>query len=175
VFLVTRRATSAKKENVFSALVQQFPVPVFPYPNADRHSGYYRYKRGDVFTDRQKKPVEGKKDYGTIYAVFYDNHDAEGNSIVLYGDNVQTSPQVVAIAKVPDIDDTPEWTHFDLDFVYKKEVDAQKLRNMGYVAWPINIHLYPPGSNQSRVLCAALKSNPAKYAWRAHYPHEMDG
>ena len=38
VFLVTRRATSAKKENVFSALVQQFPVPVFPYPNADRHS-----------------------------------------------------------------------------------------------------------------------------------------
>ena len=64
--------------------------------------------------------------------MFYDNHDTDGNSIVLYGDNVQTSPQVVALAKVPDIDDTPEWTHFDLDFVYKKEVDAQKLRNMGY-------------------------------------------
>ena len=85
-----------------------------------------------MFTNRQKKVVEGKKDYGTIYAVFYDNHDTDGNSIVLYGDNVQTSPQVVAIAKLPDIDDTPEWTHFDLDFVYKKEVDAQKLRSMGY-------------------------------------------
>lgn len=108
----------------------QFGVPVSFKPT--KFSGYYRYKRGDVFTNRQKKVVEGKKDYGTIYAVFYDNHDAEGNSIVLYGDNVQTSPQVVAIAKLPDIDDTPEWTHFDLDFVYKKEVDAQKLRNMGY-------------------------------------------
>jgi hypothetical protein len=45
---------------------------------------------------------------------------------------VQTSPQVVALAIVPDIDDTPEWTHFDIDFIYKKEVDAQKLKNMGY-------------------------------------------
>ena len=85
-----------------------------------------------MFTNRQKKVVEGKKDYGTIYAVFYDNHDEEGNSVVLYGDNVQTSPQVVAIAILPDIDDTPEWTHFDIDFIYKKEVDVQKLKNMGY-------------------------------------------
>lgn len=108
----------------------QFGVPVSFKPT--RFSGYYKYKRGDVFTNRQKKVVEGKKDYGTIYAVFYDNHDEEGNSVVLYGDNVQTSPQVVALAIVPDIDDTPEWTHFDIDFIYKKEVDAQKLKNMGY-------------------------------------------
>ena len=120
-------ATQALKDAMKAT---QFGVPVSFKPT--RFSGYYKYKRGDVFTNRQKKVVEGKKDYGTIYAVFYDNHDAEGNSIVLYGDNVQTSPQVVAIAKLPDIDDTPEWTHFDLDFVYKKEVDAQKLRNMGY-------------------------------------------
>lgn len=48
----------------------QFGVPVSFKPT--KFSGYYRYKRGDVFTDRQKKVVEGKKDYGTIYAVFYD-------------------------------------------------------------------------------------------------------
>ena len=38
----------------------------------------------------------------------------------------------MAIAILPDIDDTPEWTHFDIDFIYKKEVDVQKLKNMGY-------------------------------------------
>ena len=120
-------ATQALKDAMKAT---QFGVPVSFKPT--RFSGYYKYKRGDVFTNRQKKVVEGKKDYGTIYAVFYDNHDEEGNSVVLYGDNVQTSPQVVALAIVPDIDDTPEWTHFDIDFIYKKEVDAQKLKNMGY-------------------------------------------
>ena len=38
----------------------------------------------------------------------------------------------MGLAIVPDIDDTPEWTHFDIDFIYKKEVDVQKLKNMGY-------------------------------------------
>ena len=94
--------------------------------------GYYKYKRGDKYTDRQMQEVKDKKDYGTIYAVLYDNHDAKGNAIVLYGDNVQTSEQVVAIAKLPDIDDTPEWTHFNIPFQYKKQIDQEKLKNMGY-------------------------------------------
>ena len=64
-----------------------------------RFSGYYKYKSGDVFTNRQKKVVEGKKDYGTIYAVFYDNHDEEGNSVVLYGDNVQTQFSIYQISR----------------------------------------------------------------------------
>ena len=71
-------------------------------------------------------------DYGTIYAVLYDNHNAEGEAIFLDGSNVQTSEQIVAIAKVPDIDNTPEWTHFDLAFEKRKEIDMEKLKNMGY-------------------------------------------
>lgn len=108
----------------------QFGMPVSFKPV--RFSGYYKYKRGDVFTDRNKKEVKDKKDYGTIYAVFYDNHDSEGNAITLYGDNVQTSPQIVALAKLPDIDDTPDWTHFDIEFEYRQKVDAKKLASMGY-------------------------------------------
>lgn len=108
----------------------QFGMPVSFKPI--KFSGYYKYERGPKFTDRNKKEVEGRLDYGTIYAVLYDNHNAEGEAITLYGDNVQTSEQVVAIAKVPDIDNTPEWTKFDLEFEYKKDVDLEKLKNMGY-------------------------------------------
>lgn len=73
-----------------------------------------------------------QKDYGTIYAVLYDNHDASGKAVVLYGDNVQTSPLVVALARLDNIDETPEWTPFTLNFIYRKEVDEQKLKNGGY-------------------------------------------
>ena len=108
----------------------QFGLPTNVKPV--EFSGYYKYKHGEVFTDRQKNVVEGKLDQGTIYAVLYDNHDEYGNSIVLYGDNVQTSHQVVAIALLPDIDDTPEWTHFSIPFVYRQKIDQEKLQKMGY-------------------------------------------
>lgn len=94
--------------------------------------GWYRYQPGAVVTDKNKKPLEGKKDYATIYAVLYDNHDEKGNAVVLYGDNVQTSPQVVALARLDDIDTTPEWTHFQLPFQYSQSIDMQKLKNGGY-------------------------------------------
>lgn len=108
----------------------QFGLPTNVKPVQFR--GWYKYKRGEKYTDNNLQEVAGKKDYGTIYAVLYDNHDAKGRSIVLYGDNVQTSEQVVAIAKLPDIDDTPEWTQFDIPFEYKKEIDLEKLEAMGY-------------------------------------------
>ncbi len=127
LFLGKFDATQALKDAMKAT---QFGIPVSFRPV--RFSGYYKYQRGDVFTDREKNAVEGRKDYGTIYAVFYDNHDSEGNAITLYGDNVQTSQQIVALAKLADIDDTPEWTHFDIEFDYRQTVDAQKLLNMGY-------------------------------------------
>ena len=73
-----------------------------------------------------------QRDYATIYAVLYDNHNAQGEAICLYGDNVQTSDRVVALARLDNIDDTPEWTPFTLNFIYRKAVDAQKLRTGGY-------------------------------------------
>lgn len=120
-------ATQALKDAMKAT---QFGMPVSFMPV--KFSGYYRYERGPKFTDRQKKEVEGRLDYGTIYAVLYDNHNEEGEAITLYGDNVQTSEQVVAIAKLPDIDNTPEWTKFDIDFEYCKQIDMEKLKSMGY-------------------------------------------
>ena len=94
-------------------------------------TGWYKYKAGPQFTDRFMNVLE-QRDYGTIYAVLYDNHNAQGEAICLYGDNVQTSDRVVALARLDNIDDTPEWTPFTLNFIYRKAVDAQKLRTGGY-------------------------------------------
>lgn len=94
-------------------------------------TGWYKYKAGPQFTDRFMNVLE-QRDYGTIYAVLYDNHNAKGEAICLYGDNVQTSDRVVALARLDNIDDTPEWTPFTLNFIYRKAVDAQKLRTGGY-------------------------------------------
>ncbi len=94
-------------------------------------TGYYKYKAGETFTDKYMHVLQ-QKDYGTIYAVLYDNHNAKGEAIVLYGNNVQTSDQVVALAVLDNIDNTPEWTPFTLNFVYRKSVDMKKLKTGGY-------------------------------------------
>lgn len=94
-------------------------------------TGYYKYKAGEKFTDQYMHVLE-QKDYGTIYAVLYDNHNAKGEAVVLYGNNVQTSEQVVALARLDNIDNTPEWTPFTLNFIYRKAVDMQKLKAGGY-------------------------------------------
>ena len=39
---------------------------------------------------------------------------------------------LVRLQNGPDIDNTPEWTHFDLAFEKRKEIDMEKLKNMGY-------------------------------------------
>ncbi len=94
-------------------------------------SGYYKYLPGETYTDKNMNVLDAQ-DKGTIYAVLYDNHDTAGNAIVLYGDNVQTSEQVVALAILSDIDKTTTWTPFNINFVYKKDIDAKKLKNGGY-------------------------------------------
>lgn len=109
-----------------------------------RLEGWYKYKAGEKFTDKNMKVLTDRHDFGTIYAVLYDNHDAQGNAIVLYGDNVQTSPQVVALALVGETHDdngkiaignTDQWTHFSVTFdyaTYGKTIDPVKLKNGGY-------------------------------------------
>ncbi len=94
-------------------------------------SFWYKYQRGENFTDKNMNILQ-QEDYGTIYAVLYDNHDSQGNAVVLYGDNVQTSEQVVALARLDNIGNTPEWTHKTLNFIYRKDVDELKLKKGGY-------------------------------------------
>ena len=102
--------------------------------------GWYKYQAGENFTDKNMKPLD-RHDYGTIYAVLYENIDEKGNAVLLYGDNVQTSKQIVALALVGETQDdngkvaignTPEWHHFSVDFEYKKTIAPIKLKNGGY-------------------------------------------
>lgn len=102
--------------------------------------GWYKYQAGEKFTDKNRKELD-RHDYGTIYAVLYENIDEKGNAVLLYGDNVQTNKQIVALALVGETHDdngkvaignTPEWHHFSVDFEYKKTIDPIKLKNGGY-------------------------------------------
>lgn len=102
--------------------------------------GWYKYQAGEKFTDKNMKELD-RHDYGTIYAVLYENIDEKGNAVLLYGDNVQTSKQIVALALVGETHDdngkvaignTWEWHHFSVDFKYKKAIDPVKLKNGGY-------------------------------------------
>lgn len=102
--------------------------------------GWYKYQAGEKFTDKNMQELD-RHDYGTIYAVLYENIDEKGNAVLLYGDNVQTSKQIVALALVGETHDdngkiaignTPEWHHFSVDFEYKKTIDPIKLKNGGY-------------------------------------------
>ena len=109
----------------------------------EKLEGWYKYQAGEKFTDKDMNELD-RHDYGTIYAVLYENIDENGDAVVLYGDNVQTSKQIVALALVgetcddngqPAIGNTPEWHHFSVDFDYQsygKTIDPVKLKNGGY-------------------------------------------
>lgn len=95
-------------------------------------TGYYKYIPGDVFTDKDKTVVAGRVDEPSIYAVFYRNQDADGNSIVLHGDDVMTSPYIVSIAQATSLPSTTEWKMFEMTFDQHKAVDQSVLENRGY-------------------------------------------
>ena len=94
--------------------------------------GYYKYRPGETFQDRYGNK-ENRVDEGAIYAILYKNHDADGNEVVLYGDNVQTSGQIVAKAIMPEVKPTEEWTKFEIPFEYSGlEFERETLNTFGY-------------------------------------------
>lgn len=97
-----------------------------------KFTGYYKYSPGETFQDKYGKPVDGRTDTGDIYAVLYRNTDTSGNPVVLYGDNVLTSPQIVAVARVDKVNTTNEWTGYEAAFNYIKDIDEALLENYGY-------------------------------------------
>lgn len=97
-----------------------------------RLTGWYKYRPGEVFTDKNGKKVEGRVDKGDIYAVLFRNHDDKGEACILHGDDVLTSPLIVAIARVPEVKVTDVWTEFDVEFKYNAEIDRKLLDNRGY-------------------------------------------
>lgn len=125
------KAFVANAAGVKGVLATKFGVPISSQPIS--FNGFYKYKRGEVFTDKYGTE-QNKKDFGSIYAVFYDNHDAEGKPFVLHGDDVLSSEQIISIADLGKIDDTPEWTTFNINFTMQpgKIIDPVKLANRGY-------------------------------------------
>lgn len=94
--------------------------------------GWYNYQPGETYQDVFGDAVEGRTDHAAIYAVLYLNHDDEGNEITLYGDNVKTSQQVVALADLGDVSQTDGWQQFELEFLYRQDIDEETLQNRGY-------------------------------------------
>ena len=108
----------------------RFGIPFADRPNTFK--GYYTYQPGPTVQDFYGNPIAGRTDSADVYAVFYRNHDAAGNKVCLYGDNVLSSPQIVAVANLGYVTPTTQWTPWDVKFEYREEVDEQELANWGY-------------------------------------------
>ena len=108
----------------------RFGIPFASHP--DHFTGYYTYEPGETVQDFYGNPIPGRTDSASVYAVFYRNHDAAGNEIVLYGDNILSSDQIVAIANMGYVKPTTTWTAWDVKFNYREEVDEELLANYGY-------------------------------------------
>lgn len=95
-------------------------------------TGYYRYQPGAEFKNKQQQVIENRRDSADIYAVLYRNHDDAGQPVVLYGDNVLSSPLIVRKARIDEVKVTDEWTAFELPFERLGDIDEQLLQNRGY-------------------------------------------
>ena len=95
-------------------------------------TGYYKYTPGEVFTDKQKNPVEGRRDTCAIYSVLYEVDPY--NFVSLDGSNVTSSERIVLIAEIENPGEPDQWTEFTIPFksMNGKEFDYQRLVNNGY-------------------------------------------
>lgn len=95
-------------------------------------TGYYKYTPGEVFTDKDFKELASRTDEPAIYAVLYLNHDEQGNEVMLHGDDVRTSPNIVREAEVASLPATSQWQPFEMTFKGTTPIDAELLANRGY-------------------------------------------
>jgi len=108
----------------------RFGIPFTSQP--DRFTGYYTYQPGETVQDFYGNAIAGRTDSASIYAVFYRNHDAQGNEVVLYGDNVLSSDLLVAVANLGYVAPTTTWTAWDVKFEYREAIDEELLASRGY-------------------------------------------
>lgn len=95
-----------------------------------RLTGYYRYQSGGDITDENNQlVVPARRDSCNIYAVLYETDDEVE---CLYGDNVLTSPNLVAVALVDQPEETDVYKKFDVEFEYRKPYDPQKSKEFKY-------------------------------------------
>ena len=98
----------------------QFGVPYNKEPV--RITGWYKYKPGEKFTDKDMIVYPDRTDEASIYAVYYRNTNDQGESFVLDGhdvedlDKVIDNPQVYKVARVASLPATDTWTQWEMFF-----------------------------------------------------------
>ena len=101
-------------------LSTQFGVPYNKEPV--RITGWYKYKPGENFTDKDMIVYPDRTDEASIYAVYYRNTNDQGESFVLNGhdvedlDKVTDNPQVYKVARVASLPATDTWTQWEMFF-----------------------------------------------------------
>ena len=126
LFLGTFNAAIALKDALHAT---EMGVPFTQQPQ--KLTGYYKYQPGPEFKDKQQN-LMNRTDSADIYAVLYRNHDAEGRPVVLYGDNVLTSPLIVSKARIERVEPVGEWTPFEILFQQLGIIDEELLAGRGY-------------------------------------------
>lgn len=99
-------------------------------------SGYYKYKAGDKFINKDGDVELDKVDTWDVYAVFYEVTKEEPIlNVTIVSDNF-AHPNIVSVALLPDDMrvDADEWTYFEIPFKMKegKVIDPVKLKNDAY-------------------------------------------
>lgn len=107
-----------------------FGVPFNKKPLALK--GWYKYKAGESFQNADGKIVDSEVDKPDIYAVLYENSASNGDAVSLNGSDVLTSSYVVAYARTQSISNADDWSEFNLDFTYLKDIDKERLDAFGY-------------------------------------------
>ena len=92
----------------------EFGEPYIGLP--ERFTGYYKYTSGPQYTNKEGEVQSGVKDNCSIYAVLYSGTER------LNATNIMTSDRVIARAELPDGSDRPNFTKFDLPFIYKQNI-----------------------------------------------------
>ena len=122
-FDATQAMTDARKATNFGAPFDRRPTKL---------RGHYKFAPGNDYQDADGNLKPGEADIADIYAVFYRNHDENGNAIMLDGDDVKSSPHIIGMAQVTGIQTTDEWTEFEAEFEFNQEIDQTLLDNRGY-------------------------------------------
>jgi hypothetical protein len=132
-FIVEYAAMDPLKATEFGVQWDRIPV---------RITGYYKYQPGPEFTNVAMEVIPDRIDEASIYAVFYNNIDPNGNQYFLYGedladlDKIIENPQVYKVARVPSLPPTDQWTRFEMFFEGRDvpdEMVANKKCNLAIV------------------------------------------
>lgn len=116
----------------------RFGVPFNKVPQT--LTGFYKYKRGPIFTDPNFEEVAGRKDIWNIYAVLYESEGLQDG--YLTGHDILTSENIISKAliseeermKEADNDEangtTNTWKAFSIPFILEKgkTIDMEKLK-----------------------------------------------